>query len=82
MLKQLLSAVAATEFVAKAIDTDPLIIEGDMNSKVGTGPSSLTQAGCDINNKWYVEKLPSFKSDDTWPCSYAGTLAGDADGAH
>ena len=50
MLKQLLSAVAATAFVAKAIDTDPLIIEGDMNAKVGTGPSSLTQAGCDTSN--------------------------------
>ena len=50
MLKQVFSAVAASGFVAKAIETDPLIIEGEMNSKVGTGPSSLTQAGCDINN--------------------------------
>ena len=43
---------------------------------------TLTQGDCDDQNAYYVPELPGFRTGDTWPCSYAGTVASNADGTH
>ena len=43
--------------------------------------SDFTQANCDKSSPWIVNELPGFVAGDTWPCSYAGTLPGNADGS-
>lgn len=44
--------------------------------------SDFTQAGCDVTNPFYVDTLPWFRSDETWPCSYAGVLPSNEDESH
>ena len=83
MLKQY--ALASLALYTHALDVGP-VIDGKKtsnNSKAqANAATDFTQANCDTANKFYVNQLPSFKTGDTWPCSYAGTVDGNADGTH
>ena len=37
---------------------------------------------CDTNNEYYVKDLPELVDGQVQPCSYAGTMASNADGSH
>ena len=51
--------------------------------EVTNADAELTQAACDTTNSYYVDMLDGFTGDkDSWPCSYAGTLASNEDGSH
>ena len=52
----------------------------ESNGTLGDG--NFTQANCDTSTYFYVPELPGFNPDDTWPCSYAGTLPSNEDATH
>ena len=73
MRNYLVGAALAASF-ASAYDAKKLQADGD-----------FTQANCDKtdSNPYYVKPLPGYdNTNDDWPCSYAGTVASDANGAH
>ena len=61
--------------LSAAVDVE--FIKNEINA------SNFTQDGCDKTNEFYVVPLPGYDNTaDDWPCSYAGTLPGNADSTH
>ena len=55
----------------------------ELSKKQQANSDDFTQANCDTENPYYVPMLPSYDGTTSdWPCSYAGTVFGDADENH